>query len=178
MPAVSMHKTAAPCSVAGRTSPYGLDIAHGGGPQSGQTVNSAAVQDSAIAARCLDKSPYDVTSRSASSACGRPRSHWKAETRKGVPKHASAGFFRWLHATGRQRTDDPSRSTLPQGAQDAARIPARAPTRTYTRGHVRRRTMSERLMLRLGAEARVEACPKSRPSTRDDVLEGDASARR
>lgn len=56
------------------------------------------------AARCLDKSPYDVTSEDL--VHWTASQSWKAETRKGY-RNTLAGFFRWLHTTGR-RADDPA----------------------------------------------------------------------
>ena len=98
------------------------------------------------AARCLDKSPYDVTSEDL--VHWTASQSWKAETRKGY-RNTLVGFFRWLHATGR-RADDP-----------AAALPKVRKTRPHPRpcpdAHIYAAMCAandvERLMLRLGAEA-------------------------
>lgn len=118
------------------------------------------------AARCLDKSPYDVTSEDL--VHWTASQSWKAETRKGY-RNTLVGFFRWLHATGR-RADDP-----------AAALPKVRKTRPHPRPcpdvHIYAAMCAandvERLMLRLGAEAGLRLSEIAAVHSRD-VLEGDA----
>lgn len=118
------------------------------------------------AARCLDKSPYDVTS--ADLVHWVASQTWKAETRKGY-RNTLAGFFSWMQRTGR-RADDP-----------AAALPRVRKTRPHPRPcpdhHIHAAlhdaTVAEMLMIRLGAEAGLRLSEIAAVHSRD-VLDGDA----
>lgn len=118
------------------------------------------------AARCLDKSPYDVTSEDL--VHWTASQSWKAETRKGY-RNTLAGFFRWLHTTGR-RADDPA-VALPK-VRKTRPHPRPCPD-VHIRAAMSAATDTERLMLRLGAEAGLRLSEIAAVHSRD-VLEGDA----
>lgn len=98
------------------------------------------------AARCLDKSPYDVTSDDL--VHWTASQSWKAETRNGY-RNTLVGFFRWLHATGR-RADDPA-VALPK-VRKTRPHPRPCPD-VHIRAAMSAATDTEQLMMRLGAEA-------------------------
>ena len=105
MPAVSMHKKLPPAQWRDEITGWLESLTAAGLSQ--DTINTRRCKIG-HAARCLDKSPYDVTSEvlvhwTASQS-------WKAETRKGY-RNTLVGFFRWLHDTGR-RADDPAAARM------------------------------------------------------------------
>ena len=106
MPAVSMHKKLPPAQWRDEITLWLESLTAAGLSQ--DTVNTRRCKIG-HAARCLDKSPYDVTSEDL--VHWTASQSWKAETRKGY-RNTLVGFFRWLHATGR-RADDPA-AALPK----------------------------------------------------------------
>lgn len=163
MPAVSMHKKLPPAQWRDEITLWLESLTAAGLSQ--DTVNTRRCKIG-HAARCLDKSPYDVTSEDL--VHWTASQSWKAETRKGY-RNTLVGFFRWLHATGR-RADDP-----------AAALPKVRKTRPHPRPcpdvHIYAAMCAandvERLMLRLGAEAGLRLSEIAAVHSRD-VLEGDA----
>lgn len=163
MPAVSMHKKLPPAQWRDEITLWLESLTAAGLSQ--DTINTRRCKIG-HAARCLDKSPYDVTSEDL--VHWTASQSWKAETRKGY-RNTLVGFFRWLHATGR-RADDP-----------AVALPKVRKTRPHPRpcpdAHIYAAMCAandvERLMLRLGAEAGLRLSEIAAVHSRD-VLEGDA----
>lgn len=166
MPAVSMHKKLPPAQWRDEITLWLESLTAAGLSQ--DTINTRRCKIG-HAARCLDKSPYDVTSEDL--VHWTASQSWKAETRKGY-RNTLVGFFRWLHATGR-RADDP-----------AVALPKVRKTRPHPRpcpdAHIYAAMCAandvERLMLRLGAEAGLRLSEIAAVHSRD-VLEGDPARR-
>ena len=157
MPAVSMHKKLPPAQWRDEITLWLESLTAAGLSQ--DTVNTRRCKIG-HAARCLDKSPYDVTSEDL--VHWTASQSWKAETRKGY-RNTLVGFFRWLHATGR-RADDP-----------AAALPKVRKTRPHPRPcpdvHIYAAMCAandvERLMLRLGAECGLRRFEIAKVHSRD-----------
>ena len=163
MPAVSMHKKLPPAQWRDEITLWLESLTAAGLSQ--DTINTRRCKIG-HAARCLGKSPYDVTPEDLVHWAA--SQSWKAETRKGY-RNTLAGFFRWMQTTGR-RADDP-----------AAALPRVRKTRPHPRpcpdSHIYAAMCAandtERLMLRLGAEAGLRLSEIAAVHSRD-VLEGDA----